>query len=271
MIDPFANIVDQAAASAEETRASLLDSVKRGYAPVRKIFVQQPREATERPSLLGKLVQRRAETALRLFLLTLALEPLKGFALPAIRWAEMISTPAKPCTQSQLTRTIEVLKELKLLDRQGSSRKITLMPLTEDGLGDAYERPQEAGKVGKGFFIIPHQFWTDGLVDQLRLPGLAMFLVSLHDTHQDPSFQVSLEKMAEWYGISERTAERGYNELRKQNVLLTRVQQIQDPAMPNGVRPVTWRALATPYSTHARQALQDKTRHRVRAQAETTS
>ena len=90
-----------------------------------------------------------------------------------------------------------------------------------------------------------------------------MFLVCLHDTHQRPAFQVTLEKMPDWYGISERTAERGYNELANQGILLTHPQTVPDRRAPNGIRTVLWRALSEPYSKESRESLQAKTRQRV--------
>lgn len=271
MNDPFANIDDEAPQSSAELRASLLGDARRGYAMVRKIFVQQARETGSRPSLLGDMVRRRQETALRLLLLALALEPLDGLTLPPRRWAGMLSAEAKPCTTEQFFRAVRQLEEQQLITRCGTGRLPGLVPLHEDGSGATYGRPNAAGvKGGKGFFIVPDQFWTSGLIDRLRLPGIAAFLVCLHDTHQRSSFQVTLEKMPTWYGISERTAERGYNELAGQGILLTHPQTVPDRRAPSGIRTVWWRALSEPYSKESREALQAKTRQRMKQLTEPT-
>ena len=271
MSDPFGDIEDQSPQTPEELRTTLLGNTRRGYATLRKVFVQQPNTTGSRPSILGSMVNNRQETALRLLLLALALEALKDEMLPPRRWTEILNT-AHPCSPDQFTRALEQLEERKLLQRTGTNRLIGLTPLLENGSGNAYTSPTAAGAdVGKGFFIIPNQAWTTGLIDNLRLPGLAMLLVTLHDTHQRPSFQVPLDKMPDWYGISERTAERGYNELLAQNVLLTRVQMVAAPRTPSGLRPITHRALADPYSKDAREALQAGARARVRAQNATTT
>lgn len=266
MNDPFAGIEDEAPQTPTELRAALLSNAHRGYATLRKVFVQQPNSAISRPSILGSMVSSRQENALRLLLLTLALEALQDLRLPPGRWAAMLNAE-RPCSPHQFSRALQQLEERKLVQRTGTNRLFGLTPLLEDGSGAEYARPTAAGaEVGKGFFIIPDDAWLTGLIDKLRLPGLAMFLVCLHDTHQHSSFQVPLDKMSTWYGISERTAERGYNELLAQNVLRTRVQMIAAPRTPSGLRPITHRALVDPYSKDAREALQAKARTRVRAQ-----
>lgn len=261
MEDPFGHVTNEAPHTPAELRAELLDSARRAYAPLRKVFVQQPNESPTRPSILGAMVNARQEHALRLLLLAIALEPLDGLTLPPSRWAAMVSTPTKRCNPSQLGTAVSQLAERKLIQRNGTTRQVGLTPLREDGTGAAYIRPGSDGDdVGKGFFIIPHQLWTDGLIDQLRLPGLAMFLITLHDTHQNASFQVTLEQTPKWYGVSERTADRGYQELQRTGLLLTRPQTVRDRNAPNGLRTVTWRALADPYSKQSREDLQAHTR-----------
>lgn len=269
MNDPFAGIEDESPQTPAEMRASLLRDSHRGYTPVRKILVQRPSEAAERPSTIGEMVSERQENALRLLLLALAFQPLEGLALPPQRWAGLVNCSSKlACSQSQLARAIKQLQDRRLVVRDGTTHLFGLVPLMEDGSGQGYTRPTAKGAVvGKGFFIVPHDAWTSGLIDNLRLPGLAMFLISLHDTHQKPSFQVPLDKMAKWYGVSERTAERGYDELANQRVLLTRTQRVAARSAASGLRTVTHRALADPYSKSAREALQAAARGRVRAQS----
>ena len=269
MTDPFAEIQNEAPQSDYGWRASLLADARRGFAPVRKAFVQRPQEEETRPSILGRMVEAREELPLKLLLLVLALEPLcDDLALPAGRWAGMISSTAKPCGPSQLARAIQRLEDRHLIRRVQEGRLIRIVPLLEDGSGQDYVRPTAKGvDVGKGYFAVPHEFWDSGLADHLRLPGTAMFLVTLHDTTQQPAFQVALEQMADWYGISERTAERGYRELGKAGVLLTHPQSIRDRRSPTGLRTVTWRALAGPYSQQGREVIQATTRQIARKKA----
>lgn len=266
MTDPFASVQNATPKSDHEWRQTLLATARRGYAPVRKVFVQRPREESTRSSVLGALVQTRQELAIRLYLLVLALEPMVDLALPPRRWAGMISSAVKSCSAAQFQRALQHLTEGSLVTAHREGNLLRIRPLLEDGSGEPYERPTAKGAaIGKGFFVVPHEYWDTGLADRLRLPGTAMLMVCLHDTSQAPSFQVALEHMGNWYGISERTAERGYRELMEAQILLTRPQSILDPRSPTGTRFVTWRALAEPYSRDARVALQSKARAAVKA------
>ena len=81
---------------------------------------------------------------------------------------------------------------------------------------------------------------------------------------------MAAERAPNWYGISVRTAERGYKELRGQEtpegvpLLLEHPQYKRDPRSPTGYRTVFHRALSAPYSQAARADLQLTTRNAVR-------
>jgi hypothetical protein len=261
--DPFANIVDEQPMTPADARANLLGKALRGYLPLRKEFVQRPNTEASRPSLLGEMVKCRQETALRLLLLVLALEPADSLRMSTKRWAQMVSSNGRACTTNMLSAAVKVLTDRGLVERVGTGRIFGLKPLREDGSGATYLRPGSDGDTGKGYFVVPHELWTTGLVDDLKLAGLAVFLISLHDTHQKSSFQVAYQQFPDWYGISERTAERGFKELSDQGILLKQDQFVGDPFSLLGLRRVTWRALADPYSTSSRKALQKAARARV--------
>lgn len=217
-----------------------------------------------RASILGTMVNKRMGPALRALLLIWAFEPiLAEQRWPLDIWGQMIGGSNGSPSVDTVSRAFATLENLRLIERKHEGRSVVVRPLLEDGSGDAYQRPTAKGaEVGPGYFIIPHDFWTDGLSDSLELPGLAMFLVSLHDTSTDATFQVPLEQMATWYGISERSAERGYGELSKRDVLITHTQWVRDRSMRSktGLRPLVHRALVAPYSTAARRDLQARTK-----------
>jgi hypothetical protein len=81
---------------------------------------------------------------------------------------------------------------------------------------------------------------------------------------------MAVERASTWYGISERTAERGYQQLRNQEtelgqpLLLEHRQVVVDPRSPTGLRAVWHRALADPYSMRERARLQRATSKAVR-------
>ncbi|MGB8019921.1 MAG: hypothetical protein WCF04_01695 [Candidatus Nanopelagicales bacterium] len=264
-LDPFAQIADEEPADGSAARTVLLGSAKRGFCPLRKEFVQRARAHKSRPSVLGAMVNAREELALRALLLIHALEPiLPDNDLPLGTWARMLAADRRPCSPSQASAAFNRLVARGLIDRTDVGRRVLIAPRMETGSGEPFVRSTAKGaSVGPGYLTIPHEFWTTGLADRLRLPGTAMFLVALHETTQDPAYQVSLKQMQEWYGISERTAERGYLELSKGNLLLTHTQSKKSVKSPTGLQTVTWRALDGPYSTAARAALQTRTKAAV--------
>jgi hypothetical protein len=256
--DPFSHLVDEAPADGASLRAGLLADAKRGFAKLRKVFVQKPNTETHRPSVLAEIVRGRMERPLDAFLLLHALEPiLPDSPLPLSTWAKMLSRGKVPCTSATASRAFDALVDLKLIERENSGRYAILTPLLEDGSGAPWTRPgQDASNVGPGYFTIPYAYWISGLVDQLGLPGKAMLLIMLAETSKNPTFAMAVERAPQWYGFSERTAERGYQQLRDADILLQHRQVVVEPRSPTGLRAVWHRALTDPYSTEARAQLQ---------------
>jgi hypothetical protein len=230
--------------------------------PLRKVFVQRPNTEKKRASVLGSMVSAREERPLDALLLLHALEPvLQGSPLPLSTWAKMLSRDNTPCTSSTASRAFDRLVSRKLATKTTRGGLVVVAPKLEDGSGRAWTRPgRDAPSTGRGYFTIPYDYWTSGLVDRLTLPGKAMFLIMLAETSQKQSFAMAIERAQEWYGISERTAERGYRQLADAGVLLQRRQVVAEPRSPTGVRAVWHRALKPPYSTDARADLQRATK-----------
>lgn len=124
---------------------------------------------------------------------------------------------------------------------------------------------------GPGFFTLPHEYWTDGYCDRLTLPGKAMLLILLAETQnpKTPAFRMAAARAPQWYGMSERTAERGYTELSREGVLLVKRVKVADPRHPAGRRDDYWRALAHPFSTPDRARLQKAATTAARQQVAT--
>lgn len=266
--DPFADIEDEGELDPQHARAELLDAAKRGYLPLRKEFVQRPKGVTDlrgrpvpRASTLYDLVNSRNQVALDFYLLLHALQPiLEGTPLSLATWAHIMSVK-KPVTATAVTRAISTLQNLSLVVREDDSRKPVIRLLREDGSGDEYVRPGTTEEAGPGYFTVPHAYWKSGLAEELTLPGKAMFLIALAET-QTPtkrSFTLAVERVPEWYGVSERTAERGYRELiTKAQVMQFRVRKVADKRHPAKRREEYWRALDAPYSTAARARIQKR-------------
>jgi hypothetical protein len=275
-LDPFEGIEDAPEPTPAETRAALLQTARRGFVPLRKEFVQKRRGEHDEPrgSVLGTIVNSRQQRGLDAFLLLHGLYPVtRDDPLDVKTWARILSVGNK-CTPNTASKTFSVLEDMKLLAREQDGRRTVIRPLNETGDGTPWVRAgEDPDEDGPGFFVIPHQYWTTGLSEKLTMPGKAMFLVLLHDTQTPttPTFSVALERMAKWYGISERTAERGYRELAQSGVLAQRTVKVVDHRHPAGRRTVHHRALLSPFGTRDRQRLQLKTRKAVKKKTEKAS
>lgn len=263
MSDVFAGLTDQNPARGLEARKALLRNAKRGFCKLRKIFVQRPDTEPVRASVLADLVRGRQEKALDALLLLLALEPILAEPLRLATWASLLSSDQDRCTSTRTARAFEALVERNLVTGATRGRYLEVHPLLEDGSGRPWDSPgRNQNTIGKGYFTIPDAYWTSGLADRLSMPGKAMFLIMLSETTTKPTFSMAVQRAPGWYGISERTAERGYQQLRSQctpnggQLLREHCQLISDARSPTGLREVWHRALADPFSKDARRRLQ---------------
>jgi hypothetical protein len=256
--DPFAELTDEPDTGPTGTRKALLDSARRGYVPLRKVLVQKPSTEEVRASVLATLVSRRHHRPLDLLLLLHALQPiLDGSPLPLATWARVMSCGSH-CSRTGVTRAFETLADLKLVTRVGAGSAPIYLPLMEDGRDAPWTRAGVDQEEGPGYFTLPHAYWTSGWAERLKMPGKAMLLIMLAETQSSKktTFTMAVERAHGWYGISERTAERGYTELRQAGLTDTRVVKVADPRHPAGRREVYHRALTRPFRTPDRAALQ---------------
>lgn len=264
---------DETPATPLDTRLALLGRSKRGFVPVRHIFVQKPRDPKRpratRGSTLADLVEGHQERALDAFLLLLALEPALGEERPleAAVWARALrDSPPEPAAVS---RTWLQLKKRNLIDRDRRARRAMVRPRLEDGKGP-YTRPGQTGSSARGwsqdnwYFIIPHAYWEQRLDQELSLAAKAMLLVSLQATSKNPTYYLPLDEAPRWYGISPETAARGITQLRDAGLLREHYQTIAAPLSPTGQTKRTHFTLLAPFSTDARRRLQTATKRAVR-------
>lgn len=252
--DPFSGIEDLPASSSKQTRVELLQDAKRGFVRIRKDFVQQE-FGTRGETMLAKLVSGHKERALDAFLTVHALQPILGDSpLPLAVWARLLN-----CTPRAAGTALRVLETLNLLELAGTRVVPEIILKRENGDGKPWSNIAESERQGRGFFTIPFEFWTAGTIDDLGMPGKALLLILLKET-QDPNakrktFIMANERAQAWYGISERTAERGYLQLRKAGILLEKRQLVPDARHPLGRREEWHRALSYPYSSDHRETL----------------
>jgi len=272
MFDPFGGLYDVPELTPAEHRTALLQKSRRGYVPIRKILVQKQRTAPERAAKLAELVRGRHHRPLEALLLVHALEPvLRDDPLDTRTWARLLSARDQ-CTPNAASKAFGTLVELGLVDREKDGRRTVVRPRHESGDDRPWYRPgsDEDDEIGVGYFTLPHAYWTAGLADKLTLPGKAMLLIILAETTQlkKATFAMPVEKAPTWYGISERTAERGYRELLDTGLTDVRVIKVPDPRHPVGRRDVHHRSLLGSFGTMDRRRLQGKAKTAVKARAE---
>jgi hypothetical protein len=254
--DPFEGLVDLPESDTAQSRAELFDLPRRGFVRIRKDFVQ--REHKPRASVLADLVSGHKGLALDLLLTVHALEPiLRDSPLHVRVWARLLG---KDVTERSARSAMTTLERMGLLEIGGRKGVPEFTLKRENGDGEPWSaEPQEDPAVrGRGFFTLPFDYWTAGTIDTLSLPGKAMLLVILRET-QNPkgkfTFVMANDRARDFYGFSERTAERGYLELRRAGLLKERRILVPDSRHPLGKREEYHRALAYPYSTDHRETL----------------
>lgn len=260
--DPFAHLADDPDPGPKGSRDRLLASARRGYVPLRKALVQRPNTEADRSAVLAALVTGRHHRALDALLLVHALQPvLPGSPLELRTWARLLSTRTS-CSPAAASSAFDTLVDLKLITRAGTDRTPVVEPLHESASGEPWFRAGLVKEQGPGYLALPHAYWTGGYADTLALPGKAMLLIILSETQdpKKPAFAMAVERAKAYYGLSERTAERGYGELSAAGLLLVRRTKVADPRHPAGRRDVYWRALATPFSNADRARLQQAAR-----------
>jgi hypothetical protein len=260
--DVFAKFEDEAPDTGGTARAEYLSI--RGLTPVRHVLVQHLQDADERPSTLGKLVTTRQPRALLLYLLVLACEHRLAHnrRLPVLTIARMLTTAQYPCSSAQARRAIKVLETNDLVKTRWTGTTVEIVPLLEDGSGEVWHQPtgDDEDPDLQRYFALPNEFFDDAVLDQLRLPGIAMLLVALKETSKESTFSISVERFADWYGISERTAERGYRELQQAGLIRTHRQLVKDSRMARGLRAKYHRTLLGAFGTQARRDAQSRAR-----------
>lgn len=170
---------------------------------------------------LHKIVRNADDQALDLFLLHRTLvsaEPWSNAPFEAVIWARMLGAETDrdhgAALVSRIWRRLD--QKYALITRAKVGRQGVYTSLREDGSGEPYTAP--TGRDGDRYFRLPFAYWTDeqAWYRTLSLPAKAMLLVG---STLKPGFVLPGERVPEWYGISESTAQRGLQELREVGLL----------------------------------------------------
>lgn len=206
--------------SQKETIELLLERSKRPTAtvPIHRSFVQQGPQGKPKPGPLAAFVKERRERALQLFLLAHAVASGGNFSVTewSTTWARCIGLFDMTSGPTAVSRAWSWLEAHRLIRRKREGRHTKITILKEDGKGRRYTHPHAKGE---HYLQLPFAYWTgdDQLHNNLTLPGKAMLLVCLSLT--SPTFALPQARVPDWYGLSEDTATRGLNELRRFGIL----------------------------------------------------
>ena len=192
-----------------------------GRTGIRNTFVQG---GTQKRPVFGPLhhiVRNSDDQALDTFLLHRTLvsaEPWTSGPIDAVIWARMLGAETDrdhgAALVSRIWRRLD--EKYHLISRARVGRKAVYTSMREDGSGEPYTAP--TGRDGDNYFGLPFAYWTDeqAWYRTLSLPAKAMLLVG---STLKPGFILPGERVPEWYGISESTAQRGLHELREVGLL----------------------------------------------------
>jgi hypothetical protein len=220
--------------SAEDTIRALLAASKRhgNAVPIRTIFVQQGARGRRVQGPLAHLVRARDELAFDLMMLVLlvASAPPHDITRPAAMWLRALyRDPRSKSAASVLSRAWGRLADRRLIDRSRAGRQARIELLREDGSGAPYSYPD--GSDGDYYLKLPFVYWEEGLHRKLKLAAKAMLLVALAE--QD-GFSLPFERVADWYGMSADTAQRGFDQLVELGVLNVKVGYKRAPLTAQG-------------------------------------
>lgn len=204
---------------------------------IRKSFVQQGglgRHA--KPGPLAKLVRNGDHLALNAYLFA----RLMGSADPwdvqldSDVWVLMLNLEDKErdAARSLVSKAFRRLENdnLKLITRSRAGRRSVIHPLHEAGDGTPYVAL--SGERDDPYLQLPLAYWTKDWHRTLTLPALAMLLIALDEKRE---FWLTAEKAHEWYGVSVSTANRGYAELEKRGLLVSRNRKVKNDLAADGV------------------------------------
>lgn len=250
-------LVDEEPYTPETIREELFKRAKRGFVNIDFEFVQKLAGNDRGNTVLSKLLKRRSRIELDLLLSIHALAPiLEGTPLSWKAWSLVLNAE---------------MRTVKRAARALSSTEVNLLALDDPHA----KKPVFTLKAGldhkgkKRYFALPYAYWTEGHIDKLTMPGKVTLLILLRET-QDPkamTLDKSYEQIGKWYGISERTAERGFGELRSLSLMQEISRKANDPFTTITYRYIWHRWPLGAYSKENRKSLLAQARAAAKSSA----
>jgi hypothetical protein len=194
-----------------------------------------------------------------LYLLVLtAWDDAKRSAWPAAVWQRALTVgndPQLTWSRSTLSESWTELVKLKLIKRSREHRRSRITPKREDRKGE-YTRP-DGGRLDDHYFTLPGAFWTERWFDRLSLPAIAVHLILLKETNKATEVDLTYAATARWYGISESSAKKGYQELKRQGLVDERDELRRSDYTEDGLTVRRYYRLTGVFSTEERAAARE--------------
>lgn len=250
--DPEPDGADAVRASSQETREAIVRSSGSGYTVVRHVLVQR-HEGDDRTSTLARFIRTRKHRALVLYLLLLTAwdKDRPPFAANVWRRALEVDDGTTTWSPSSVSQAWSDLVAMNLVDRRRERRRAKLTPRREDGEAE-YSRPNGETTIDR-YFVLPGEFWTDRWFDQLSLPALCVLLIILKETNdKQHEIHLTYEQTARWYGVSAKSAQKGYKELAAVGLATVRRAVVKDAFAPEGLTFHYYYSLTGAFSTQSR-------------------
>lgn len=216
-------------------------------APVRKSFVSTSFNSASSVPPLAALVRgggRGGQLRLKLYLSLLwvcASEPFEA-SMPARAWAALLGLP-DPDDRGvrrihEATRDLRDRELIQVRDRGGYPNALIL--LDESGSGEPYRSPASLYNQLRNvqanrdrlrphqYFKIPSSIWTEGYIQRLGGPGMAMLLVLLCKRVADNDVWFSPAVAHERFALAPSTRSAGLQQLRTEGLITTRSEVISE-------------------------------------------
>lgn len=137
-------------------------------------------------------------------------------------WAELVGLEDAQVAGARSIRNALTQLEQHKLVKIGPEKEPTVHLLNETGNGEPYSLPY---KDEKGYFRIPPELWTTGLINRLEAPGLCMYLCALATVKREADgrstvFWFAPAATRKRFGVGNSTRLKGIKELIEQGVFI---------------------------------------------------
>jgi hypothetical protein len=215
-------------------------------APVRRAFVLKTESG---PSPLVRLLNQRngksggpgggLRAQLYLSLLWVCASSPYQTDRPARVWAQLLSLEDPETNGTRRIRAaLKELGERRFVRQEMTKPTPTIHLLSDLGDGSEYVPPgiaigkaAEETKARHEYFRVPNAIWTDGYINDMDGPALAMFLVLLAESRGlDKKIWLSPRALEELYGISPSTRTKGISRLKDLGLITVEKQVLEAQA-----------------------------------------